>query len=58
MSVFNEWTALGVQKVLNELIDLSNQIGRMIDGDEESDFMEIWNHLNFIITKYDDLCTR
>jgi hypothetical protein len=42
------------EQCLNDVINVMNTIGMMIDGDMEDDLMVIWNQLNYIIANWDN----
>lgn len=41
------------QEIMENIFDVMNTIGQMIDGDMEDDLMVIWNQLNLVVANWD-----
>ena len=40
-------------EIMENIFDVMNTIGQMIDGDMEDDLMVIWNQLNMVVANWD-----
>ena len=43
-------------EIMENIFDVMNTIGQMIDGDMEDDLMVIWNQLNLVVANWDAYC--
>ena len=41
------------EEMLEDVINVLNTIGEMIDGNMEDDLMVVWNQLNYIVANWD-----
>ena len=42
------------EEMLEDVINVLNTIGEMIDGNMEDDLMVVWNQLNYIVANWDN----